>query len=62
MPKATMLRIVPCTSAPDQNVFDILYQTPMNVITEVFDCAPTSILSHAKKKRKKNIREFPATV
>lgn len=44
MTKTAMLRTMPCTCAPYQNILHILYQAPVNVVTEIFNRAATSTL------------------
>jgi len=42
--KTTILWIVPCACAPNECILHILHQSPVDVVTEVFHCAATSIL------------------
>jgi len=43
--------VVPCTSAPDQNIFDIHHQTSVNMVAEIFYSAASSILKHILQEK-----------
>jgi len=51
MTKTAMLWVVPCTSAPDQNILDILHQTSVNMVAEIFYSAASSILKHILQEK-----------
>lgn len=44
MAETTVLRVVPCTYAPNQDILHFLNKAPMYVITEIFYSTATSIL------------------